>query len=600
MRYVLDKMDLTSSGEGVQPSENDLVGAEASRNRMYGLMADHDWAGAAELARALATRFPLHAQIQREASGVLSAGGAPLDAMPYALRARDLEPDNPEYALHAGVVLNQCGECRAAIDTLVNAWNYSPSEPEVYQQLAHAAAELGQPSRGALLALKAFRLDRENVHRALAAAHALGRVSRWREAAAILQYTSESAPPDPTLHYAMSYYLAQADEWRAALREIDTALLLDGGRAEYHLHRATLLAELGDVETACDVIQRAVDLEPHDLAVKRHAVSLFVQHERLGRALKTGAELLAASPDNKEYASCMRFLLDADAVHSTARDFTAIALAKRANPRQLIVRKTTVGQGLATQGRVIHALVMRDIRSRYGDSRLGFFWALLEPFIHIGVLAIVFQFTMHGSPPLGQSFFLFYYTGVMPYLLLSHLISNCGSAPKSYRSLLQIPHIHPIDLILSKSIVEFFTTAVIFLVFLGLFLLFGVDSVPSAPGRVLAAFAITMLLGIGMGSTVAALSEFSPLADHVVSILVRLLYFASGIFYVPGMMPEWVRDAFSYNPFLHLVDLNRMGFYEFYAPEWVDVGYALLCAIFTLVVGLFAVFAARRHMRVSH
>ena len=42
-------------------------------------------------------------------------------------------------------------------------------------------------------------------------------------------------------------------------------------------------------------------------------------------------------------------------------------------------------QALAVQGRVISALTLRETRSRYGNSKLGFFWALFEPAAHVAV-----------------------------------------------------------------------------------------------------------------------------------------------------------------------------------------------------------------------
>jgi len=67
----------------------------------------------------------------------------------------------------------------------------------------------------------------------------------------------------------------------------------------------------------------------------------------------------------------------------------------------------------------------------------------------------------------------------------------------------------------------------------------------------------------------------------------------TGIFYVPGMMPDWARDTLIWNPLLHAVDWFRAGFYAAYQPHWLDRSYLVVLAICLLLAGL----ALERAMR---
>ena len=204
---------------------------------------------------------------------------------------------------------------------------------------------------------------------------------------------------------------------------------------------------------------------------------------------------------------------------------------------------------------------------------------------------------MKGSPPLGNDFFLFYFTGVMPYLLLTHLIQHMSSGVRGYRYLMQIPTITPVDLLISKAIVELFTTTLIFFIFLGLFMLFGVDAVPVAPENVFIAFIITWVMGTGLGFICASLAEFGAAAETVVGVLLRIVYFTSGIFYVPGKMPLVARDILVWNPFLHVIDFMRVGFFSSYEPAWMTISYSATFAICALLAGMVSVAAQHRRMR---
>jgi capsular polysaccharide transport system permease protein len=64
----------------------------------------------------------------------------------------------------------------------------------------------------------------------------------------------------------------------------------------------------------------------------------------------------------------------------------------------------------------------------------------------------------------------------------------------------------------------------------------------------------------------------------------RLLH-NTGIFYVPGMMPGWARDALAWNPLLHAIDWFRAAFFSAYQPHWLDRRYLALCAVLTLLAG---------------
>ena len=90
---------------------------------------------------------------------------------------------------------------------------------------------------------------------------------------------------------------------------------------------------------------------------------------------------------------------------------------RQLRPRRELRPRPTIFSALQTQLRVIYALMIRETRTRLADSKLGYGWALLEPVLHILMLSLVFAVMMRGRPPIGDKFFIFYYTGIIPYHL---------------------------------------------------------------------------------------------------------------------------------------------------------------------------------------
>jgi capsular polysaccharide transport system permease protein len=60
----------------------------------------------------------------------------------------------------------------------------------------------------------------------------------------------------------------------------------------------------------------------------------------------------------------------------------------------------------------------------------------------------------------------------------------------------------------------------------------------------------------------------------------------TGIFYVPGMMPDWIRNILAWNPVLHAVDWFRASFFIDYEPHWLDRTFLVIAGGATLSAGL--------------
>src|SRR5437762_655418 len=82
------------------------------------------------------------------------------------------------------------------------------------------------------------------------------------------------------------------------------------------------------------------------------------------------------------------------------------------------IRATLPGQqwrSSALRCSIRPALIIRETRTRFGDAKLGYGWAIIEPVLHITLLSVTFAVLMHGQPPIGTQFFIFYYTGLVRY-----------------------------------------------------------------------------------------------------------------------------------------------------------------------------------------
>src|SRR5690348_3090509 len=150
-------------------------------------------------------------------------------------------------------------------------------------------------------------------------------------------------------------------------------------------------------------------------AAKRAQMNLHLDHGLITEATAIGGALLHSHPDDKAAAEAVLHLLNRR-LEAIDGDYIVLAdrtMAQERPPQPL----PGFGERLRTQCRVIQALIVRETRTRFGDAKLGYGWALLEPILHITMLSAIFSLMMQGRPPIGTHFFIFYFTGLVPYLL---------------------------------------------------------------------------------------------------------------------------------------------------------------------------------------
>lgn len=242
-------------------------------------------------------------------------------------------------------------------------------------------------------------------------------------------------------------------------------------------------------------------------------------------------------------------------------------------------------QSLSVQGRVISALTLRETRARYGNSKLGFFWALFEPFAHIIVFIGIFS-GLGRAIPLGDSMGLFILTGIVPWLLYSNTVSNVMGGLNANKPLLGYPQVMPLDIVISRVILEAATLFIVMLLFLAAFDYLGVRIEIDSFLQMFNAYALLVLLATGMGLINAAIAQAYPSYGSIYSAFSRPLYFISGVFFTADFLSPDVYAAIDFNPLIHLIEWFRSGFYPSFQSHLYDPDYAIAVCVSIFTIGL--------------
>ena len=437
-----------------------------------------------------------------------------------------LGPDWPEGHRHLSGSLAALGRLDEAIAEATIASDRMPHCGEIALHAGRLLADAGRDAEAAGYLDRALALGEFEGEAAIDTAELLMRCGRAEDAATLLRDTAKIANPRRLrVRSAAEMMCGRLD---AALAAIDEALAAAGGNAEFHVHRGHLLWRLGDHAGAAQALARAAALDPASAEVKRAQMALYAASGLVTEATAIGGDLLHRFPDDRPAAEAVLHLLNRrldaiDGDYVVLHDGTGERKRLRRPPPGLLDR-------WRAQCRVIGALIIRETRTRFGDAKLGYGWALIEPVLHITVLSVTFAVLMHGQPPIGSHFFIFYYTGLIPYLVFVHTSSGMSHAITGNLPLLQLPPVTTLDVIAARGILEVVTDVVVAVLLLLAFGAIGLAAAPDDLWSPSLALLVTAFFGCGLGCINAVITVFFRSWEKSYGQLTRVLYFISGIF----------------------------------------------------------------------
>lgn len=239
------------------------------------------------------------------------------------------------------------------------------------------------------------------------------------------------------------------------------------------------------------------------------------------------------------------------------------------------------------------ALILREARVRHGRSRIGYAWAVLEPFAVLSVMTLFFA-GLTRSGPLDPEFALFYATGVLPFQYFRHASAFVGMSIEANTPLFNYPSVREFDAALARLTLDTITSLVICtLVFTFLTVIFDLRG-PAHLGTLFISFFGLGLLALGIGLNVAALQRRFQMAHHVYNMVTTPAFFLSCIFFSLTSVPPHFRDYLVWNPLVHGIEGFRIGYFPDYSDTYVSLGYLYFVGLTLLFLGMLQLLLSRR------
>lgn len=229
-------------------------------------------------------------------------------------------------------------------------------------------------------------------------------------------------------------------------------------------------------------------------------------------------------------------------------------------------------------------LTRSQIHSTYQGTLLGVLWGVLNPLLMLGVIGVIFTQVLGRQIP---NYPIFLFCGLIPYTFFSSSIIGGSSSLFRNRKLITKYRVNYMIFPLSNiaaGVVDFCLKTV------AIFLLLQIFQPGISARLVLLPVAILLLSLFTAGIILASATLVTMFRDleHILSVLLRMLYFASPVLLRPKMLGpyRWIMDI---NPLSYHLRLFRYSMYHQLDyvnwPTGMEWTFAMGSSLLSLLIG---------------
>jgi ABC-type polysaccharide/polyol phosphate export permease len=246
-------------------------------------------------------------------------------------------------------------------------------------------------------------------------------------------------------------------------------------------------------------------------------------------------------------------------------------------------------------------LTLRELRSRYKRSTLGWTWSLLNPLSTVVVFSVVFAYFLKIEPPVGEpsglhNFAMFLLCGLLPWNYLSSgmnasldsLIGNSNLVRKVY---------FPREVLVISAVGSLLVTLVVELgVLIVILLLLGNMVLPWIPILVVIVLIQTAFV-LGVGLALSVTNVYFRDVKHFIGIATQALFYSLPIVYPVSYVADknptilgWqvpLLTIYELNPLVRLVEMYRDVLYDLRFPSLTSAAYVVAWSAGLLAIGLY-------------
>ena len=142
-------------------------------------------------------------------------------------------------------------------------------------------------------------------------------------------------------------------------------------------------------------------------------------------------------------------------------------------------RRPSLAQAFTVQCRVIGALLMRELHTRYGRDNIGYLWLIAEPLMFGSVIALLHAGQSSRAGEINPVAFAV--TGYSIFIIFRGIVNRSEGALESNLPLLYHRMVTVLDIVVARALLELGGTICAFLILLTVTIILGFTNLPARP-----------------------------------------------------------------------------------------------------------------------
>ena len=254
-------------------------------------------------------------------------------------------------------------------------------------------------------------------------------------------------------------------------------------------------------------------------------------------------------------------------------------------------------RGFLIQFRVIGALLIREIYTRFGREGLGFAWIVAEPLVF--AIPVLFVWRAVRNPyEHGLGLMPFLWSGYLPILLFRHLGGRVILFMRANAELLYHRRVNALDIFMARALVEIGGHLSALVLSFAIFYSIGAIGVPHNLPLFYLGYFFFIWWSVAAGMIIGGLSERSDWVGQIWMPYSYLFLMFSGFFYLAEWLPPGVRKVALYQPYTQAYEMIRGGVFGNTITVHTDPAYTAFVLAALTLIGLWALREGRKYVMI--
>lgn len=258
-------------------------------------------------------------------------------------------------------------------------------------------------------------------------------------------------------------------------------------------------------------------------------------------------------------------------------------------------KRGSMAEAIRIQQRVIKALILRELHTRYGRDNIGYLWLILEPMLLAMMIGLIHArgTRVHDGDIAAVPLSLI---GYCNFMVFRSLFNRGEGAIEQNLPLMYHRTVKPLDIMIGRGLLDTAGTWVSFVILMGAALALGMTHLPARPGWVVFGMLMMLWFAFGAALCIAGLTYERKVLGRLVHPFSYIMMPLSGAFFTMAMLPKQLRDAFLWVPLAHVFEILRYGWFYSATDKYIDLRYLVGWQLMLTLLGLILLSGARKRI----